>query len=472
MAGFYAFALAMVAALLWVPYAELRYVHRVHFQLTAVCLGADGTILWSLVPRRDRFEPPGPPLEPESQPKLFAVIDEVAAATGERSPDEVYLVNQVNAWVAERGGVMGFRSRRVMGVGLPLLQTLSLAEFRAVVAHEFGHYRGGDVKLGPWIYRTRATIGRTIAGMHDTMLQAPFLWYGKQFLKLTHAVSRQQEFVADGVAAAVAGAGAQASALRRVTAAAVAFDAYMRTELLPVVRAGYLPPVAEGFDQFNRVPGVSAKLAEVVQHAEGSANADPFDTHPSLRERLAALGETPVDDRREPVAAMSLITNVEGTARSLLEHTWGDENVRGLRPLRWEDVGESVYATEWRAVAARHAAWLAQFTAERIPASDRELMHAGSDLVAKGESNVDADECTGRAVYVISAGLACLLLDRGWKAETGPGQALELANGPERISPSEIVQQLRDARLSPEAWSARCENLGIAGTPFGPATPA
>ena len=181
MAGFYAFALAMVAALLWVPYAELRYVHRVHFQLTAVCLGAAGTILWSLVPRRDRFEPPGPRLEPESQPKLFAVIDEVAAATGERSPDEVYLVNQVNAWVAERGGVMGFRSRRVMGVGLPLLQTLSLAEFRAVVAHEFGHYRGGDVKLGPWIYRTRATIGRTIAGMHETMLQAPFLWYGKQF---------------------------------------------------------------------------------------------------------------------------------------------------------------------------------------------------------------------------------------------------------------------------------------------------
>ena len=274
------------------------------------------------------------------------------------------------------------------------------------------------------------------AGMHDTMLQAPFLWYGKQFLKLTHGVSRQQEFVADGVAAAVAGAGAQASALRRVTAAAVAFDAYMRTELLPVVRAGYLPPVAEGFDQFNRVPGVSAKLAEVVQHAEGSANADPFDTHPSLRERLAALGETPVDDRREPVAAMSLITNVEGTARSLLEHTWGDKNVRGLRPLRWEDVGESVYATEWRAVAARHAAWLAQFTAERIPASDRELMHAGVRPRRQGRIERRCGRTPGRAMYVIAAGLACLLLDRGWKADRSRA-GLELANGPERISPSD-----------------------------------
>ena len=29
-----------------------------------------------------------------------------------------------------------------------------------MLAHEFGHFYGGDTKLGPWIYKTRAAIGQ------------------------------------------------------------------------------------------------------------------------------------------------------------------------------------------------------------------------------------------------------------------------------------------------------------------------
>ncbi len=36
-----------------------------------------------------------------------------------------------------------------------------------MLAHEFGHYSGGDTKLGPWIYRTRETIVRTVAQLSD-----------------------------------------------------------------------------------------------------------------------------------------------------------------------------------------------------------------------------------------------------------------------------------------------------------------
>jgi heat shock protein HtpX len=58
---------------------------------------------------------------------------------------------------------MGVGSRRVMGIGLPLLQLLSVSQFEAVLAHEFGHFHGGDTHIGPWIYRTRAGIGRTLS---------------------------------------------------------------------------------------------------------------------------------------------------------------------------------------------------------------------------------------------------------------------------------------------------------------------
>ena len=114
--GFYVFALTIVAGLLWVPYAAIRYLPRMQLvgaawtvlKLAAVCLGAAATIVWALVPRRDHFEPPGPRLDSAAHPKLFAVVREIAAATGERQPDDVYLVNDENAWVAERGGVLGW----------------------------------------------------------------------------------------------------------------------------------------------------------------------------------------------------------------------------------------------------------------------------------------------------------------------------------------------------------------------------
>src|SRR6266853_1614359 len=106
-------------------------------------------MLWSLVPRRDNFEAPGLPLERPSHPRLFAELDSIASALGEPLPREVYLIGEPNAWVADRGGVMGFGSRRVMGVGLPLLGALNISQFRAILAHEFAHYYGGDTRLGP-----------------------------------------------------------------------------------------------------------------------------------------------------------------------------------------------------------------------------------------------------------------------------------------------------------------------------------
>lgn len=235
MVGFYAFALAIAFVLLWIPYAEWTYVGRLDFKIAGACVGAGITILWSLVPRADRFRPPGPRLSESVHPLLFNAIREVAAAVRQAEPADVYLLNEVNAWVTYRGGVMGFGSHRVMGVGLPLLQVISVPEFKAIIAHEFGHYSSGDVTLGPWIYKTRTTIARTIAGVHKTFVEAPFVWYGRRFLRLTHAVSRQQEFIADQVAARIAGAPALASALRRITALGPLFSSYVRSEVMPVV---------------------------------------------------------------------------------------------------------------------------------------------------------------------------------------------------------------------------------------------
>ena len=157
--GFYILAIGIALVLIYIPIAEWTAIHRITYQLALFCWIGAFIILRAIVPRADKFTPPGPHLQPADQSRLFETLNAVAQHTGQEMPSEVYLVPDVNAWVSQRGGVMGFGSRRIMGLGLPLLQTVTVSQLEAVLAHEFGHYYGGDTRLGPWVYRFAMRLG-------------------------------------------------------------------------------------------------------------------------------------------------------------------------------------------------------------------------------------------------------------------------------------------------------------------------
>ena len=160
MVGFYALALGMAGGLLWIPYAEVVYAHHITPKLASICIIASVGICGRQC--RDRkVHRARTALARAEHPRLFENLETIAQATRQAMPAEVYLVPDVNAWVTQRGGVMGLGSRRVMGLGLPLMRILTCSQLSAVPAHEFGHYHGGDTKIGPWIYKTRTAIGRT-----------------------------------------------------------------------------------------------------------------------------------------------------------------------------------------------------------------------------------------------------------------------------------------------------------------------
>ena len=131
---FYGLALSLAALLLLLPYLELRLIHQLHAKLALVCLFGAGVIIWSIVPRRSKWEAPGPLITEREQPRLFAVIREVADEMGARLPDEVYLIPEVNAFVMQRGGFFGIGGKRVMGLGVPLLAVSQVSHLRAIVA--------------------------------------------------------------------------------------------------------------------------------------------------------------------------------------------------------------------------------------------------------------------------------------------------------------------------------------------------
>ncbi|HEX8616861.1 MAG TPA: M48 family metallopeptidase [Thermoanaerobaculia bacterium] len=458
MIGFYLLAFAIIAGLLFIPYAEWRWANRIHVKIAIGCIVSAGVILWSILPRFDRFEAPGPRLEPQEHPDLFEVLRGVARDTGQEMPSEVYLINEVNAWVSERGGIMGIGSRRVMGLGLPLLQTTTVSQFRAILAHEFGHYHGGDTKLGPWIYKTRIAIARTLQGLDGEIIHKPFEWYGNFFMRVTQAISRAQELAADRLAAQVAGAQAMIDALVAVERSGMAYDAFFRDELIPVVANGFKPPIAAGFSRFLEAERVAASLADAVDESLREGKGDTYDSHPPLRERVAALQSFVAEAPRmsEPFAS-SLLHQLPHLEESLLRSMLTDASME-LRDVQWEETGTSVFLPSWRKAAAEHNDALRNVTAADLPA-----------LVAPDASfwqrlkldDVPPEERPYALTSILGSALSARLHDAGWICDAAPGKAVAFSRDGRTIEPFSTVSKLNSKEMTAEAWTETCRAAGI-----------
>ena len=298
------------------------------------------TMIWSLLPRRDKFVPPGPVLERASHPRLFAELDHLASATNEPLPSRVFLVPQANAFVADRGGMMGLGAQRVMGIGLPLIALLSVSEFRAVLAHEFAHYYGGDTRLGPFVYKTRMAMVRTMQNLVSIRVVmrlgvAQVLYrvvlsilqgYWKIFLRVTQLVSRRQEYRADEIACHIAGSRALISGLKKILSANAAFQTYWNTEVLPLLKVGCRPSIAEGFAMFVEAPAISTQIDAALQKSMTQGKTQIYDSHPPLRDRIAAA---------EQIAASGFPADASSSSQTL----FGDMLSEELRLFLSQNVG-------------------------------------------------------------------------------------------------------------------------------------
>lgn len=466
--GFYALSIGLAALLAAVPVLELLVAERLHLKLALFCLVGAGTIVWSIFPRRDRFSAPGPEISREEAPGLHALVDELAAATGQPAPERIYLVPDANAWVARRGGFMGIGARPLMGIGLPFVAGLGAGELRAVLAHEFGHFVGGDVRLGPRIWRTRSAIERSVEslGKRSGLLQAPFLAYGRLYLRITQAVSRAQEFAADALSARLAGPAAAAGALRSTTRISAAHELYWGNELGPVLSRGFAPPLAEGFRRYLEAPAIAPALAAAEARELESDATGAYDSHPSTRARLdaiAALG-LPAPAGGEDGPAASLVPGLPALEAALLARLAGEG--RKFEPLAWESTGEAVWLAYWREWAKELPAPPAGTPlaeAARL-AADAALFPAEAEPTREGETPAEA--ARSRKVSSLGFNLALALRAAGWTAATGPGEQLRLVSGDKAFDPFEAAAALASGELGDEAWRGRCAALGFAEVPF------
>ena len=387
--GFYALALGMAAFLIGFPiwaFVTQDRIYNIWLEGLMVITGIG--ILRAVMPRRVPFTPDGIRVEPGEQPRLREAIADVAREVGDTPPDDVYLTLDVNAAVTQTGGPLGSGGRRVLFLGLPLMRVLSLAELRGVIAHEYGHYVGGDTRLGAWTYRTRLAVGRTLDRLSpedpswfQKLVRLPFQWYAKAFMRVTSAISRRQEFAADALAARVAGRSAHRSGLEKIHATAPAYDAYFEQELVPVLNAGHRPPVADGFDRFLGTDGVRRATDEILAEQLEEDRADPYSSHPSLPQRLDFLEGLPGDEGDEDPSgpALELVDDVPDAERRLLRALASGPPPM-LEPIAWDDVAEAVYLRDYRELVAQHGSSLGSAAVGELPASEAQLRELAERL--------------------------------------------------------------------------------------------
>jgi len=260
----------------------------------------------------------GPVLARVDAPLLFSTIDEVARRLGVKPPSQVRLTYLPCC------GVVAWERSRALVLGLPLLRVLTLAELRAILAHELAHLARGDATRAArsvrFVEGLRQGLDRT--GGHE---RGPLGWLARKWFRwsahLIGPVALGQETRADRSAAAIAGGSAAASALVKVA---------LVQPLFREVLEHYdpddpeLPNLYAFFRSFwYRLPAEvhTAMRLRVLTNSEESS--DP--AHPPLPDRLALLQSYPdaASSNGDSMPATSYLGDLEVLEQMLHNRLFG-----------------------------------------------------------------------------------------------------------------------------------------------------
>jgi Zn-dependent protease with chaperone function len=176
----------------------------------------------------------------DDHPRLFAFIRKLCDEIGVDEPHKVHVFPEPNAMAFMPLGLVDLfvRPKKELAVGIGLINMLNLSQFKAVLAHEFGHF----AQLGgARVYANRAAVilDNMIRGSGAVdrfaerlkrngnffgillfgvvwAIRFPLWLTAKFYGDLQHKLRREAEFHADRVGAALAGSNAMVHGLYRV----------------------------------------------------------------------------------------------------------------------------------------------------------------------------------------------------------------------------------------------------------------
>jgi Zn-dependent protease with chaperone function len=298
----------------------------------------------------------------EEQPQLFAFIDKITEETSAPKPKRIYVTADVNAAVFYDSSFwsMFFPVKKNLKIGLGLVNSVNVSEFKAVMAHEFGHFSQRSMKFGSYVYNLNKVIYNMLYDNegYGKMLNAWASWHsilrltavmnikiveGMQWvlrkvyvvLNKSHmALSREMEFHADAVAAYVSGGNHLVTSLKRLEIGNLCYTRlldYWNTRLGDNMRSANLYPqqleVMRQFADRRLMPTDTAGLPLIKKGAAMVNNSeividDQWSSHPSTEDRELALDRINLVTDTDETPAWVLFENAGDLQVSLTEYLY------------------------------------------------------------------------------------------------------------------------------------------------------
>ena len=231
----------------------------------------------------------------DRQPRLRALLDEVASRVGTRPVDAVYLTPGTDMGVTERAGLWssirasGVERNLIMGIGL--FDGMTQLQLRSVLAHEYGHFRNADTAGGGFALAVRRSLFAMIirlarsgaAGAYN-----PVWWflraYHRIYLGVSQGASRLQEVLADRWAIEAYGTAAFVAGYRHLVTRSMHFDHQVDATIKEVVDGRRpLPNLYQYHPQSS-----DAAERDVADAIDKEMKREPtaYDSHPSPQQRI------------------------------------------------------------------------------------------------------------------------------------------------------------------------------------------
>jgi len=269
----------------------------------------------------------------KTQPDLLEFVNEICRETGSSRPKSIYIDPDVNAYVSYSNMWLSLflPIRKNLTLGLGLIGSLNLSEFKAVIAHEFGHFAQRSMKIGSYIISANTIIHDMIFerdSWDDTLAQwrasdlrlsfpawiiTPLIWLIRQvlrlfyqFLNIMHAsLSREMEFNADKVAVSLTGSEAIISALWKLEYGAAAWNNTLNHTFTATKKNIYVRNIYEHFHLALQKTALSQN--EILQSLPADHRGGRLFFSNSQRSKTGMYASHPPNDAREHNAKMPFI---------------------------------------------------------------------------------------------------------------------------------------------------------------------
>ncbi|MCU0321382.1 MAG: M48 family metallopeptidase [Chitinophagaceae bacterium] len=296
------------------------------------------------------------------QPLLFDFIRKITEETKTPFPKKIFLSPDVNACVFYNSSFwsMILPVRKNLEIGIGLVNSVNISEFKAIMAHEFGHFSQQSMKLGSFTYNVNQVIFNLL---YDNSSYSNFLssWANignivsffailtgkiaeaiqyilKEMYKVVNksymGLSREMEFHADALAASVSGGNNLISGLARVEVASGCYqtalnkaDEWLKELKIAKNLFGNQSIVYKGVaNEYNlpiknNLPIISSSFIETFSNSRINYK-DQWASHPSFADRKLYLEQLQMNVPPDETSAWVLFKNAEALQIEMTERIY------------------------------------------------------------------------------------------------------------------------------------------------------